>query len=54
MLVVTAPSMNGVRTTPEDVADVPMTPCTNRGTKAIVPSIAMPTSATQTMLAATV
>src|SRR5438105_2668468 len=54
MLVVTAPSMNGVRTTPEEVAEVPITPWTKSGTNAIVPSIAIPTSPTQTMLAATV
>ena len=28
----TAPSVNGVSTTPEDAADVPITPCTNSGT----------------------
>ncbi len=44
MLVVTAPSMNGVSTTPDDVAEVPITPCTNSGTNAIVPNIAMATS----------
>ena len=31
-LAVTAPSMSGVSTTPDEVADVPTTPCTNRGT----------------------
>jgi hypothetical protein len=30
--VVTAPSMSGVSTTPDDAADVPITPCTNSGT----------------------
>ena len=29
---VTAPSINGVSTTPDDVADVPITPWTNSGT----------------------
>jgi hypothetical protein len=29
---VTAPSISGVSTTPDDVADVPITPCTNSGT----------------------
>src|SRR5207248_654799 len=43
MLVVTAPSINGVSTTPDDVADVPITPCTNSGTYVIVPNMAMPT-----------
>jgi hypothetical protein len=33
--------MNGIRTTPEAVADVPITPCTNNGTNAIVPTIAI-------------
>ena len=51
---VTAPSISGVSTTPDDVADVPITPCTNSGTKAIVPNIAIPTSAMQSRLAATV
>ena len=50
----TAPRMSGVRTTPEDVADVPITPCTNSGTNAIVPNIAIPTSATEATPAATV
>src|SRR6476620_151443 len=42
-LAVTAASMRGVRTTPEDVAEVPITPCTNSGTYEIVPNIANPT-----------
>src|SRR5712691_7461351 len=42
----TAPSISGVSTTPDDVADVPITPWTKSGTKAIVPSIALPTRAT--------
>src|SRR5712691_13514251 len=37
----TAPSISGVSTTPDDVADVPITPWTKSGTKAIVPSVAL-------------
>src|SRR5260370_40716559 len=51
--VVTAPSISGVRTTPDDVAEVPITPCTNSGTYEIVPNIAIPTSAIQATLDAT-
>ena len=39
-----APSMSGVSTTPDEVAEVPITPCTKSGTKLIVPNIAIPTS----------
>src|SRR5439155_1900723 len=53
-LVVTAPRISGVRTTPDDVAEVPITPWTKRGTKLIVPNIAAPTSAMQATLEATV
>ena len=52
--VVTAPSISGVSTTPDDVADVPITPCTKSGTYEIVPNIAMPTSAMQATLPATI
>src|SRR5438445_10808690 len=51
--VVTAPSISGVRTTPDDVAEVPITPCTNSGTDEIVPNITIPTSAMQRTLDAT-
>src|SRR6266849_4473370 len=51
--VVTAPSISGVRTTPDDVAEVPITPCTNSGTYEIVPNIAIPTSAMERTLDAT-
>src|SRR3954451_7535892 len=54
MEVHTAPSVMGVSTTPEDVADVPITPCTNSGTYEIVPNIAIPTSAMQATLPATI
>ena len=50
----TAPSISGVSTTPEDVADVPITPCTKSGTYAIVPNIAIPTRPMQATLAETV
>src|SRR6266540_6413753 len=46
-LAVTAPSISGVSTTPDEVADVPITPWTKSGTKEIVPNIAIPTSAMQ-------
>src|SRR5438309_10992704 len=46
-LAVTAPSIRGVSTTPDEVADVPITPWTNSGTKEIVPNIAIPTRAMQ-------
>src|SRR5438045_1647199 len=52
--VITAPSMSGVSTTPDDVADVPITPCTNNGTYEIVPNIAIPTRAMQATLEATI
>ena len=52
--VVTAPSISGVSTTPDDVADVPITPCTKSGTYEIVPNIAMPTSAMHAILPATI
>ena len=52
--VVTAPSISGVRTTPDDVADVPITPCTKSGTYEIVPNIAIPTSAMHATLPATI
>ena len=41
-------------TTPDDVADVPITPWTNSGTYEIVPNIAMPMSPMQRMLDATI
>ena len=41
-------------TTPDDDADEPITPCTNSGTNEIVPNIAIPTSAMQAMLPATI
>ena len=50
----TAPSISGVRTTPDEVADVPITPCTKSGTYEIVPNIAIPTSAMQATLPATI
>src|SRR6266576_3136483 len=53
-LVVTAPRISGVRTTPDDVAEVPITPWTKSGTKLIVPNIAAPTSAMHATLEATV
>ena len=53
-LAMTAPSISGVSTTPDEVAEVPITPCTKSGTKLIVPNIAMPTSAMQAMLEATI
>ena len=53
-LVATAPSISGVRTTPESVADVPITPCTNRGTNEIVPNIANPTRPIESTLDVTV
>src|SRR5438046_2383209 len=37
-LVVTAPRISGVRTTPDDVAEVPITPWTNSRTKLIGPN----------------
>jgi hypothetical protein len=43
-----------VSTTPEEAADVPITPCTNSGTYEIVPNIAIPTSAMHATLAATI
>ncbi len=46
--------MSGVSTTPEDVAEVPITPCTKSGTYEIVPNIAIPTSAMQATLPATI
>src|SRR5919197_1093836 len=52
-LAVTAPSISGVSTTPDDVADVPITPWTNSGTYEIVPNIAIPTSAMHATLAVT-
>ena len=48
--VVTAPSISGVSTTPDDVADVPITPWTKSGTYEIVPNITMPISPMQRML----
>ena len=53
-LAVTAPSMNGVSTTPEEVADVPITPWTKSGTKAIVPTIAIADRPTEATPAATI
>src|SRR5262249_51846732 len=53
-LVTTAPRINGVRTMPDDVAEVPITPWTKSGTKLIVPNMAAPTSAMQATLEATV
>src|SRR5207248_4578242 len=53
-LVVTAPSISGVSTTPDDVADVPITPCTNSGTNEIVPNMAKPTRPIENTLAVTV
>src|SRR6476646_4347961 len=53
-LAVTAASMRGVRTTPEDVAEVPITPCTNSGTYEIVPNMANPTRPIDSTLALTV
>ena len=50
----TAPSISGVSTTPDEVADVPITPCTKSGTYEIVPNIAIPTSAMQATLPATI
>src|SRR5215216_2696790 len=52
--VVTAARISGVSTTPDEVADVPITPCTNSGTYRIVPNIAIPTSDTQRTLDATI
>jgi hypothetical protein len=49
-----APTISGVRTTPEDVAEVPITPWTKSGTKLIVPNIAAPTRAMHATLPATV
>ena len=40
-MATTAPSTNGVRTTPDEVAEVPITPWTKSGTNAIVPTIAI-------------
>src|SRR5436853_7608711 len=54
MDVQTAPRIIGVSTTPDDVADVPITPCTNSGTYEIVPNIAIPTSAMHATLPATI
>src|SRR5262245_53030054 len=53
-LAVTAPSMNGVKTTPEEVAEVPITPCTKSGTNAIVPTIAIADRPTDATPAATI
>ena len=41
-------------TTPDEVAEVPITACTKSGTKLIVPNIAAPTSAMHATLEATV
>ena len=53
-LVVTAPRISGVSTTPDDVAEVPITPWTKSGTKLIVPNMAAPTSAMHATLEETV
>src|SRR5947208_10827229 len=53
-LVVIAPRISGVSTTPDDVAEVPITPWTKSGTKLIVPNMAAPTSAMHATLEETV